>query len=298
MNKFVKRTFLYLSIPFVLTILVFFIFNLVVKNKLSDYRFDENISCLYIGDSHIACTVNDSLLDSAKNVSKYSESYCYSYYKLKLFLPNNPNINKVVLGMSYHNLSNNYDDFIDGKAFKFLYPDFSYLLPFTLQLKMIAARLSDLPSYFKLMLKNGTDQLSMNQNYSFEGGYLNKFSKMSAAIPNMDKEIEYQYFYNNKLRQFSKSNLNYLDSIIILCKQQNVDLILFSTPIHSYYKSKIPQKYSTKFNDLISTKKLRLLDFSELPLNDTCFTPEGHHLTAFGSLQVTSLLSKSMKKPN
>ena len=57
-----------------------------------------------MGDSHVTNAVIDTLIPNSLNVSKISESYYYTFQKLK-FITSKSKINYVVLGFSYHNLS-------------------------------------------------------------------------------------------------------------------------------------------------------------------------------------------------
>ena len=106
MKKFIINTVVFISIPVVIGIPILFAFDLYVNGLYNDDQIKGNISDIYIGDSHIKHAINDSIIPNSLNIAESSESFYFSYFKLKILLENNPSIKKVHLGLSYHNLSN------------------------------------------------------------------------------------------------------------------------------------------------------------------------------------------------
>ena len=78
-----------------------------------------------------------------------------------------------------------------------------------------------------------------------------------------------------------------MDEIIALCKSNNKELIIFNTPLHPYYRSKLPAEYINKFNSITETYDLKVIDLSSLSLEDDCYIPDGDHVSEKGSLLVT-----------
>lgn len=106
----------------------------------------------------------------------------------------------------------------------------------------------------------------------------------------MDKRIAFQFYKNGKLNGFSEINLHYLLEIIKLCKEHKIELILLNTPLHPYYKGQIPAVYIDKYNEIIGMNKLQVVDFKGVEFDDSCFVPDGDHVSEKGAY----IASKSM----
>jgi hypothetical protein len=106
-------------------------------------------------------------------------------------------------------------------------------------------------------------------------------------------DINKAIFYNkNKIVGISETNLKYLYLINDLCKEKNIELILFNTPVHSYYASRIPDYFLSKYSEIVINKNLNLLDMHSIPFNDSCYIPDGDHLSAKGSVIFSKQLIK------
>ena len=287
MKQFIKKIFVFTSIPLICLIVGLLIIFYI--SKTIDYKFNKSINEIYIGDSHIQCAVNDSLLNNSKNVSTSSESFYFSYYKLKKLIEENKNIEKVYLGVSYHSLSNYYDDFISGEYSPSVSPKYFYILPIKEQFKLIRWNLKNLPAFIKGIFSISYRYLFKDVTFDY-GGYSNNFTNSMALKPSMEKRLHFQYYKGKVLNNFSEINLAYLTKIIALCKANEMDLVLLNTPLHPYFKSKIPIIYINKFNEIVNTHKLKVIDFSALSFSDSCFIPDGDHLSVKGACQLTKEL--------
>jgi hypothetical protein len=114
----------------------------------------------------------------------------------------------------------------------------------------------------------------------------------------MDKILRLQYYNGNDFNPFSLLNIRYLYNIIQLCKNHNIELNLLNTPLHYYYYSKIPNEYIEKNNQITIDLKLKVIDFSYLNLDESCFIADGEHLSAEVSILVTSELTKGTNTEN
>jgi hypothetical protein len=114
-----------------------------------------------------------------------------------------------------------------------------------------------------------------------------------AVKSSMEKQIYLQYYANKGLNNFSEINLSYLPKIINLCKEIKIDLVILNTPLQPYYKSKIPIIYINKFNEIVNTHNLNVFDFSVLTYSDSCFMPDGAHLSVKGAYLLTQELNKN-----
>ncbi len=85
---------------------------------------------------------------------------------------------------------------------------------------------------------------------------------------------------------------------LFLIRQLNnkIELTMISPPLHSYYKRKTPVRFVKKFNFTMNKHKLNVIDLSEIPLNDTCYLPDGSHVTEYGALLTTNELNNRINK--
>jgi hypothetical protein len=91
-----------------------------------------------------------------------------------------------------------------------------------------------------------------------------------------------------------------MDSLVHLTEKFNVELILFSGPLHSSGEKYVPQKFLNAYRD----GKLRyqeydhvsFLEYTYYPLPDSCFANH-NHLNGYGARIISELVSKELFKP-
>lgn len=288
MKPFLKKLFLFLIGPFVLCVLIYLFFNYVVHQELKSYRDKSDLKTLFIGDSHIQMTINDHLLSHSINLARDSEGFKFSLLKIKTILKVNPSIDKIYLGLSYHNLSSNYDDFIYGKYAYQISSRYFFLLTSPEKAKILKENSGNLFPFLFWVFKSGLKTCLKSRNYFYLGYYHNSFASTSVMKSSVDKRIAFQYFDNGKVAGFSNVNINHLKEIIQFCKAKKVQLIFLSTPLHPYYKSKIPEKFKEKYAEIINQNHLKVINFSNLVLTDSCYIPDGDHVSEVGATLVTN----------
>jgi hypothetical protein len=289
MNRFLRRVFIFFTIPFGVLIVLLFLLNYINNKAMADYRTDTGVQSLFIGDSHVQCAVDPALLPDAVNLSQSSESILFSYFKIKHILQNNRAIKKVCLGFSYHNISTYEDDFVYEQYPYEVSSRYFFILPADQKKEVVKQNLKSLPKFLGKLLINGSKTLTeKKENYSFLGGYKNEYKNVMASKQSMDHRISLQFYKDGKQRGFSATNISYLNKILMLCKEKNVELVILKTPLHNYYKSKVPAEFVEKYDSLISQDKLKVIDFSNLILNDSCYLPNGDHVSQKGALLTAS----------
>jgi hypothetical protein len=292
MKRFLKQLLLFISVLTGIILLPFLILDYFNNKIFSEYKVNPDINTLFIGDSHVRLAMNDSIIKNSINISQNAESFCFSYYKIKTLLNNNPSIRKVYLGLSYHCLSSYYDDLIYGKYSDEIASRYFFILPFKEKINFIGYNLKSLQPFLKKTFNAGRYNITVkDNNYLFLGYYENPFNSFAAEEKSMDRRLSEQFYTNGTLTPFSDFNISYLEKIIELCKEKKVTLVTLNTPLHPYYKSKIPEAYTKRYNEIISANHLAVEDFHNIPLNDSCYTPDGDHVTTQGAL----LISKQFK---
>ena len=291
MNQFLKQLGKFFIIPIIAIILLNIVATFILGNS-SYYKIESHINEVYVGDSHIRQSVVDSLLINGQNIALNSESFYFTYYRLKKIFESKNNIKTVYLGFSYHSLSDYYDERIYGKFSNSISPKYFYLLPFSEQVKIFYYNREH--NYLKKIIKNSIKPILNNSNF---GGYSNNFVNTKSRKSSIEKRINFQYYTDKNLNEFSKINLRYLEKIIALSKKHKFDLIIIKTPLDSYYKSKIPIEYINKYDDTIKKYNLNLIDFENLFIEESLFIPDGDHLSRIGSIKMTKELIKASPNP-
>lgn len=289
MKQFTKELFKFSILPLILLVISIVLINYI--SKKIDYKLNRGITKLYIGDSHIQYGVNDSLVNVGKNVSMKGESFYFSYYKLKKLIEENKNIETVYLGFSYHNLSSYYDASINGEHSPIISPKYFYILPVKEQFRLVYWNLRSLPTFIKGVFSIGYRYSLKDATFSC-GSYSNNFTNTMASKKSMEKRLQFQYYTGKKLNTFSDINLLYLNKINDLCKSNKIDLLILNTPLHPYYQSKIPINFINKYKEIVNSLNLRVFDFNGISFSDSCFTPDGDHLSLKGAYEFTKELIK------
>ena len=297
MKKFIRKILLFSTIPLIVGIVALFLFINHINNLSTDYKIDTNITSVYAGDSHIELAINDSLIPKSLNFAANSESFYFSYYKLKMLLENNPSVKKVYLGLSYHNLSNYTDRFISGDFSSMIAPKYFYLLPPKEQIRMLSWNKKNLIPFTKSIITLGKDKMENNNSYPYLGGFYNQFENTQAVDSSMNKRVLFQFYKDDKLNPFSELNLSYLNKIIGLCQSKEVALTVLNTPLHPHYSSKIPKKYKEKLNDFISKNQLKYIDLSNFKLKEQYYIPDGDHVSNSGAQIISTKLKEIVLTP-
>ena len=293
-NKYpLFRRLLFLIVALVVS---FILFVLVTTFKAKLFRVENNIVEVFVGDSHVRYAVNDSLLSNSLNLGNSSESIYFSYFKIKQIIQSSPNIKTIYLGFSFHNISEYYDQYIYGRYSRDVSPNYFYVLPIKQQLQMIKWNLKRLPAFLFSVLKSGI-KTWLNKN-TFQGGFDNHHSDVSANEMSMDDRLDFQYYTNGKFNSFSNLNLTYFDKIVKLCNELNVKLIILNTPLHHYLQTNVPSEFVNKYNSLITSKNIPTIDLSSLELANNCYQPEGDLLSKEGALETTKEILRIRRSHN
>ena len=266
--------------------MIFLLFSFSHKIIKKRYELKDQDFTVFIGDSHIRSSLNDNLVKNHVNLSLDAETFYFSYFKLKLLLRENSHVKRVYLGFGYHSLSSFYDDFITGNNSKIISSNYFFILPVKEQIKYMFWNRMELPSYMRTNFKNKYNNLKGKWVYSFNEGYFNQ-SKDTASIKYMNRRLQAQFYLKGKAKAFSSINIEYLKKIKHLCKSNDIELVLFNTPLHSFYKNNIPAEYLIKFEGLIKEYDFKIIDLSNLVMDDDCFRKDGDHVTVKGAVIIT-----------
>ncbi len=235
----------------------------------------EDTTTLLLGDSHIQFSLNDSIIPHSINVAVGGESYFYSYQKLKFFTQNYPGINTVVLGFAEHNVDKIYEEqwiknpvqirewtskycnFYDLDAFKTM----AHISFWDLCFGMIR-----IPFYsFKFIYSYIKDPSFRALRMGGYKGWLN-YSVLKKQLAEIQKREGITDL------NFSDVNIKYLDKIIEYTRDNHIQLILLSTPIHKElykYDKTIHLKFKDFYNKRYS--QVTFWNYTTFEMQDDCF---------------------------
>lgn len=282
MKSFLFKTASFLALSFLLIALIFFLFVRSSKKISKEYTFSNEHKVLFIGDSHIQNAIIDSLCPGFLNMGKNSETYYYSYHKLKAILATENKIERVLLSFDYHNLSNYSDAFFLGEKSPVISSEYFHLLPKKYQIQLLVSHWDKLPTFTRQIIKEST-RIADRSNRPFPGKFRNDFFRTQAEDSSIQKRIQTQFYSKKGLNDFSQFNLNYLDSIRLLCQKKEIYFNLIQAPVYSDYLDLIPEEYIEKYR---STTYKFSKETLVVPFDSTTksyFLPDGDHLSYEGA---------------
>lgn len=296
MKLFLKKIFWFIT-PLVSTCLILLaIANPYISDKSSKFKIADSKEILIIGDSHIQKSLSDEIISNSKNVSIPSESFYFTYYKLKAILDANHSIKTVILGTGNHNISAYYEDFIIGRYSMSTSPKYFFLLPFDQKVKLISYNFNSLPPFLRSISKIAK-QTALHNEHAYADGYKNRYKSTSYDFNKTSQRLKQQYLLNDSSYQkLSSLCIEYLEKIITLCNEKNIRLIAINTPTHKYYRNNTPEKFKNALDSIIHLNNLEYLDFSSIDLPDNHYIPDGDHVSSQGAVKTSTLVQEYLTK--
>ncbi|SDH02714.1 hypothetical protein [Psychroflexus sediminis] len=290
MKKFINKVVFFISPLIIIPLLIWPLDKLILKRNISE--FTNNV--IILGDSHSETGINDKLNVQLNNISQSSETYFFSYFKLKKIISvNKPS--KIILGFSTHNLTFFQDEktyALNGSdRYKDLYPRYFLSLDLNGFKQINKNSKGDFYSITNLILKENIKEILKIKN-----GYIGEYfdttkSNLDTVLINKKIKIHF-YDIDQKVRRVSHVQIEYLNKIINLCEEKDIDFYLLNLPVYHKYKKQTPKKFIKVYNDLVSKLKsnnVNFLDYSSVILPKKYFY-DGDHLNSFGAEIITRKL--------
>lgn len=289
MKILIKKATFFLVVP----LFIICIIAIVHKIKISSIKIEKSVNTLILGDSHTQTGIDDSVLKNALNISQPSEHFLYSYNVLRLLIDNNPQINKVILGVSFHSFCRSYDQYIqDDDKTKFMYPRYYSILDID-----SVKDLGKIPvKQFKGILNRVFEDIvhsSTIHDYSFIGGFY-KSDRSNLSQQTISSAIQRHYYTESgSIQKHSTIQVDYLKKIIQLCKTKKIKLILVNTPINKNYLRMIPKEIVQDYHFTMGQfdKEVVFLDYHSIDFTDDCYG-DGDHLNSIGAQKFTLIMNE------
>lgn len=256
--------------------------------KRINWNITEECSIVVLGNSHSECGINQDQLKRTVNLSKSSHSYFENYYKLR-GLHRQSEITKVILEIGPMDLDlGTQDRWITSKP-------------------ILKGNLSDYSGMIGIK-----DYVEMLDYISVSDLIIDKLKGLSRSLTGILHTRDYKYFGSSRrldvrgnldslcnvisTRQdiikgeLAEYNLSKLDQIVEYCSLNEIQLIFITCPVYECYNGLFDKDY----NYLIKTRyaSIEHLDFSNLPIDASCFADIGH-LNKEGQGVFTDLLVKN-----
>lgn len=102
-------------------------------------------------------------------------------------------------------------------------------------------------------------------------------------------------YWTNIEWEIADNNLKYLDSIINLCRENNIEIFLYKAPTPTLWKD----VYSQKIIEYANQKDVRFIDYNmkleELEIDTNRDFMDAGHVNVYGSLKITKHLAQFLK---
>ena len=288
MKKFIFKSILFISCFALAITMIFVITNTYLSNK-THFKLDKKINAVVFGHSHPETAYNDSLINNFKNLAQSGESYFYTYIKARKVLKQNTQVKNVFIEFSNIDITQIRDQEIwSDKYINWRYPIYSGLMNtserFFLGYKNPKSFLKTLP---KTLKKQFTRVKNNHHNYyASTSGYLYiKESKLDSLI----KQNTHKTTADSSYYKESDYNLLYLDKLVALCKEKEVNIYFIRSPLYkdSFYVSNEDLFTTVRKNKY---KNIPFIDLKDFSLDNADYR-DLHHVNYKGAKKVSIWLN-------
>ena len=292
----VKRFLLKISLFFALSAAVFVgIFGIYLyKLWKTDFKLDENITVLFVGDSHIRDGVDTSLIPNSFNSSEHGDIYFRALCRIRKFACENPNIRTIFVGVSPLSFAWGAPQVEHGQLKKIL-PDYAFLLTSedVSYLRDVYSSSEIIGAFWGRPISSFSDLFynkSLGSKLHF-GNFEPQDRKWNRAFPRSSQE---KMFMQMKIRS---GNSFYLEKIITFCNENSLRLIFINMPLYDV-ESSFSQEVRENFEKMLSEdafSKIEMWDYSNFPLPDECRL-NINHINRWGAEIFSRELAERMKR--
>ena len=288
MKQFIFKTLAFIAT----TILMFVLFWMLICSTRDELmNLPDNEQIVFLGNSHIECAVNDTIVKNSYNFGRSGDRIEIIYSKLKLIHRYNPQVDTIILlydNVLYgHCCNKSFATQIYSPYFYDTYNIYDiYNIITHSNLDYAQSHITHPFNWFKL--SDIIPSLFRENNNITKTYNLGKYLYSKRDKLNLDIKIR----GNNKVNiiSYDKLTLYFLEQTIKYCNDNNLTLIFMCPPQHNkcfldstYYK----QVYKESYSDI------PFYDFKTLQLPDSCFG-DLDHLNYKGAKVFSEYLEKEV----
>lgn len=241
----------------------------------ANFKIGDDKHILIIGNSRPECAFNDALIPGVANYSESGEAYFYTYIKLKKFLEQNPQIDKVLIEFSNENIRKSLDEWIWGDMHvSYRFPKYaSFMDEEALELLM---------QHNPEKVKGSIPMLS-RLNASMLFNYKLDYTKTTGGYLSLDKCKVDSLLTNQSVNFIERpggdslavESMRYLDKLIEYSEQRGVKVFFIRTPVHEKCISLLNEQTFQEVR-LSRYPNVEFLDFSKYCVANEEFADLSH----------------------
>lgn len=302
-----KRKIIIIIISTVAVHLIFYILCGFISNKKNELFIEFNnfkklnaVKTVYLGDSHVARSVDVSQLYSAYSLAYYGENNMMNYYKLKYCLDNHlAKPQYVILPCDIVTYTEGYHLYRTNKFFYYS------IIPFQEVKNLNKSKLLAYYDYFKIKLIPYSEW-----QYALNRMNVNRQKKSTVNFSDrtkIEQEKDATHFIQdellmggNKANFYSENALIYLHKTIKLCKDNQIKLVFVKFPLTQTIFNEIKFNVDSSFINyrpaeiIIQNNTIPILNFEYLYVNNPELFFDSHHLNTNGKNKFTVILKQKL----
>lgn len=271
-----------------------------LTSQFNSYKKIKTIKTLYLGDSHVARSIDFTKLDSSYSLAYFGENNMMNYYKLKYIIGNKlAKPSYVVLPCDIVTYTQGYHLYRTNKYFYYS------LIPFNEIHNLNSNKMEAYYDYFKIKTVPYSEwQYAFNRfNTNRKNKAYQEFSDRTKLEQNKDAEyfIQHELLINGDKNNFySSSALNFLEKTIKICEENHIKLIFIKFPLTKTIFDEIKYNvdstyiYNRPSEKIIKKHTLPILNFEFLFENDFNLFFDSHHMNQEGQKQFTIILKQKL----
>lgn len=296
MKKFLIKLFFFILLFLLISGSFFFIAAKQLNRKEFFELRSPNTNVLFFGDSHVQYMIAEDFFHTARNLAEAGETYFYTYQKAQKILPGNPRIRTVFIEFSNRQIHSKCDYFtwsdyyVQIRAPKYAstmeWPEYKLLLEHN-PWSLIRAFTKVPRQQLVAISRRNTDVINALEWGGYKKHDDNKIDSLIIA------RKQFGYATDSIDQSISETNLLYLRKLINLCKNNNVQVWLFRSPLH-----KMTRYYSNEalFRRIVAERfsDVPFFDLKEFPLADKAFY-DFDHLSNTGAKRLSEFLAEAFR---
>lgn len=268
-----------------------------INKKKKFYNLEKEITTLILGNSQIECSVNDSIFLNSINLASSADSYFYSYLKLRKFIDSNKHVSRVILGFDIRYLWKSNERWYNGDALSHKFSIYADLFFFDDIINFIKIKPSGLIKGFLLIPFNNYRILTpFRECVNFKNQGIGSFLQSKKLLTNnhlknLNRKVE---------TDISSIEKYYLEKVVKICEENDIEIILLTPPIHSKIIS-IEENLNYK-NAIVSKDfvkkyfpKTKYFDYNSFFIENSGFR-DPTHLNVFGANKFSKKFLKDLNQ--